>query len=361
MYQPIPFLFFPMKTGKMKSKSNYLRELDQLNQQFCQNAAHFSYEGKEYYTANRTYLPALTYDQSTYRSLISGDGEELLFVLDLDYYGSDLNKVFVTARKINELFGPFFIKFSGQKGFHLISRIVKHSENWQSHRPERIVFEDIQTYFKHIAYGMTKKVKGVTINREEAREKDWVWVDLTMYRKNKTIRTLCIHLKTGLFSVPVSIEKDDLNTILERAALKRDMGIDTIVIPDFGLYGIADPGDELDTNNNGSIDQGKIPGIQKHSKIRVDRFPPCLKKAISIRQPYYPNHFQRFFLATWMLRHGYRREDLLEFIKSLNWLNYDRHKTEIQVDNIIKGRYRYIPELRTDQRGGIMQSIVQIL
>lgn len=328
---------------------DYLRELDQLNQQFCRNAAHFSYEGNEYYTANRTYLSTLTHDQSTYRSLLSGDGEELLFVLDLDYYGPDLSKAFRAAHQINELFGPFFTKFSGQKGFHLISRITKHSRSWQNHRPERTVFSDIHTYFKHIAYGITKKVKDVTIHQEEARKKDQVWVDLTMYRKNKTIRTLCVHLKTGLFSVPISIE-DDLDTILERAALKTDMGINTVVIPDFNLYNIADPRDELN-NTNGSIDQEKIQGIQKHPKIHTTRFPPCLKKIISTKQPQQPNHFQRFFLATWTLRHNHTREDLLQFIKSLNWMNYDKHKTETQVDNIIKGGYRYPSCARINEEG----------
>ena len=331
---------------------DYLSELNELNRRFCEGAEFLRLhvrnpDGSDYWTKDRHSYEDIDPSKEVYRSVAYANGKELLFVIDVDYYGEHLERAFEAAAGLNDAFGGcFFTKFSGSRGFHLISKIDRTAKEWRDHKSERKPYEDIQEYFKHILYKISEHVPGTTIDQEKARRQDLVWLDITMYRKNRLIRGLCVHLGSGLYSVPVSTIRDDLDDILARARLEAPMGISEIEFPEFKLYDLADPKDDIAERIPKKLSAKRFAELGRRfagakEKTLPEKFPPCVKKVISIKPPYHPSHMENYFLCAWLSRHGYNKEEITDIFKGLMGEKYSEKTTQQQVDYIVDKGYRH--------------------
>jgi len=124
-----------------------------------------------------------------YRS-IEGNNH-ILFVVDIDR--NNLNDAFVDAQLIYAHNPDMwdFVKFSGNRGFHLIQKIPLNGRGYD--------YKLLKEKGKQI-----EDILGIEIDRG-------------MFQRNRLIRGYSINFKSGLCSIPVDLEHDNLDDILRRA------------------------------------------------------------------------------------------------------------------------------------------------
>jgi len=176
-----------------------------------------------------------------------------------------------------------------------------------------------------------------------------MWLDVSI-RKDKHIRGLCVNPNSGLhplYSVPIDVQREDADTILEKAQLKAPMNVKKIRIPEFDFYGLADPKDQI-TEESGPVDEKafletvKTGGRQVKGRISPEDFNPCIKKILSMRTPdNKPNHMQMFLLTAYLHRKGYPSEDILCYIRQIFGEEYDETTASSQVKAITGKNYAY--------------------
>jgi hypothetical protein len=326
----------------LKMDENYFYELDRLNKIFCKGYCEIAAQTRDYWKRDLDYVPNVSPKYSLYRSIWDSHG--MLFVVDADGYG-DLKQAFYVMRAVYYLTGcNALVKFSGSKGFHVIQRIDAKSESWKKHADETNAFPNVESYLKATLEGMTRLIKNTTTDEKEARKKNLVCLDAKMFERKRLIRGFSVHLETGLYSVPVFPDEDELEDVLKRARLESPMGLDDVVIPEFNLFGLA----QLSTKDKPSTlrrespsektsvgEKTPSPAFRLKDEANV---PSCIKLMLSKRNQN-PNHSKRFFLVSWLSNQGYSREDILELIRSLGWTDYDSCVTETQVNQILGKDY----------------------
>jgi len=157
---------------------------------------------------------------------------------------------------------------------------------------------------------------------------------------------LCVHLGSGLYSVPMNTVRDDLDEVLERARLEAPMGVSEIEFPEFTLYDLADPKDDIAERIPKKLDAKRFAELGRRyagagEKTLPEEFPPCVKKVISIKPPYRPSHMENYFLCAWLSRHGYGKEEITDVFEDLMGENFSEKTTQQQVDFIVDNDYRY--------------------
>ncbi|MCX6695656.1 MAG: hypothetical protein NTU61_05125, partial [Candidatus Altiarchaeota archaeon] len=376
-----------------------LQQLNLLNKQFCKDALfvrpQFMKKPKtvddkgrveSFYGKDVDEVPDISNEIAVHRVLQDKGGLSMLFPVDLDYYGRNpVEKTLDAAFRIEQTFpGRFFVKYSGNRGMHLICRINREGEEWRKHAEERQKFVDpavgelnkeiakttgsmaaerkarerleerrnqlllqsLKDYFRHVAYRICKHVPGITISQDEAKKKDLIWVDLDI-KEGKLIRGLCVNYNTEdmMYSVPVDVKRDSVKDILERAELKAPANITKIEIPEFKFYDLADPKDDVgDAKVKVDIERIKsgTRGKRQTGKLLKEDFTPCIKKVLAMRAPgEKPNQNQLFLLVTYMNQQGYPKQDILDDIRQIMGPEYNPGIAETKVGFIISKDYRY--------------------
>jgi len=380
-----------------------LQELNLLNKEFCGNALFIrpqfmkkpktvneKGEVESFYGKDVDEVPDISDEVAVHRVLQDKGGLSMLFPVDLDYYGRNpVQKTLDAAFRIEQTFpNKFFMKYSGNRGMHLICRINRQSKAWSEHAQERLqlldltvgeldkeihkiqgsmakerhmrdrliqrkmqlITQSLQSYFRHVAYAICKNIPRFTVSRDEAKARDLIWIDLDI-KEGKLIRGLCVNYNTEdmLYSVPVDVKRDSIESILERAKLKAPMNINKVEIPEFSFYGLANPKDHIETCSHcikPQVDIERIKsgthGKRQSGRLRKEDFLPCVKKVLAMRAPEQkPNQNQLFFLATYMNHQGYPKQDILGDIKQIMGPEYNPSIAETQVSFIISKDYRY--------------------
>jgi hypothetical protein len=375
----------------------YLQSLNRLNQEFCKNALKIRLNSEEKGYQNVSEVPDLTREGvEVHRTLLYEHGKKLLFIPDLDFGFTReereglspgakrdiaLPKAYECMEALSIQFPGWEIKFSGNIGFHPMQVIDLNSKEWIQHRGEReaiyrkyhllekierveaelkkieqstelkthkldyllpererLITKGLNLYLSHVLYAISKHVPKLTVDRDKAVDQKLIWMDLKI-TSDKMIRGYCINLKSGLFSVPADVRRETVDDILERAALEKPMkeGID---IPEFSLYGLADPRDDIpkfrkilettrDEINVGG--QGRIP---------QEKFWPCAKKALSL-EPQQLSQYNSFFICTYLNKAGYSKKEILEVFRRLYREKFKEEEAAKQIAYITGKRYGF--------------------
>jgi hypothetical protein len=201
---------------------------------------------------------------------------------------------------------------------------------------ESIAKRGLNLYLTHVLHAVSKHVKGLTVNQEVAKRQDKVWMDFK-FRDDKMIRGLCINFKSGDYSVPVDLKTDSVEEILERAALKTPIKLKKVEIPEFDLYGLADPKDEIPGLKDVITSPIKPVAVPTgKSKVELENFYPCVKLALSL-EPAQLSQDRAFFITTYLNKSGYTREEIIETFKNIFKQKFSFQITATQVDFILKG------------------------
>lgn len=317
--------------------------LEKLNMDFCAGAREIAIQTNFGWKRNVKTVPALSSDYSIYRSVWNADGS-MLFVVDVDSYGK-FEQAFYVMRAVYYMMGRrALVKSSGNKGVHLTQRIDFNSESWKKHAGEISRFPNVQSYLKATLEGLTKEIKGTTTDEKTARKKKGVCLDRKMLDRKRVIRTFSVHLKTGLYSVPVFPDDDELDDVLERAKLNTSMRLETVEIPEFNLFGLARLPGEGRRSTLARESPPEKPPVEAETQPTTPRLkyegdvPPCVKRLLS-RKGGNPTHPERFFLVSWLNDRGHSKKEILELIRSLHWSDYDANVTDYQVGQIIQRGY----------------------
>lgn len=360
-----------------------LEELNTLNRLFCEGAKSIRLErppqaqGGETIWQNTDSVPDISKEKvAVHRQIFSQDGTKILFIPDLDFYGKSntVQRTYDAGVSLLEVFPKFFVKFSGNIGFHPMQQIDLTSRKWKDHAEERTPYLDrkrideinkeieklghtahdiskrkqlteekesiakrgLNLYLTHVLHAVSKHVKGLTVNQEIAKRQDKVWMDFK-FRDDKMIRGLCINFKSGDYSVSVDLKTDSVDDILERAALKTPIEQRKVEIPEFDLYGLADPNDEIPGLKD--VLTAPIKPVAMPSgkgKVAPENFYPCVKLALSL-EPAQLNQDRAFFITTYLNKSGYTREEIIETFKKIFKQKFNQDTTTKQVDYILRG------------------------
>jgi len=372
-----------------------LERLNELNRLFCSNALKIRLRRGEFWE-NTDVIPDISKEGvEVHRSIINSDGTELLFIPDLDFYServdTRVDRTYECMHSLSTQFPGWEIKFSGNVGFHPMQKIDLRSKKWADNKGERdaiyekygllkklekveeeiqklggkatlntdktqylfkererIATKGLNQYMTHVLYGLSKHVSGVTVDQDQAKKQDLVWMDLKI-TSDKLIRGYCINHKSGLYSVPADPKTEELDDILEKAALQKDITQISVDIPEFSLYGLADPRDDipnLEKTVETTRDEVKVAG---KGKVAQDKFWPCMKKALSL-EPNQLSQHRAFFICTYMNKAGYSKKEILHTFEKLYKEKYNEAKAREQVDFIVGKGYGFAncPTIRDD-------------
>ena len=186
----------------------------------------------------------MPYHVSLSKSLIN----EYLFVIEIDSHtpqqGKKIMKAILDYSKDKQ---EFFCKYSGNKGFHIMCRIV-NNDHTKAIMKER-GFNDVYTYAKAILISIYEGIKyddkrnpdgvRVSLAKEESDiDARVAWLDIGVHQSNHMVRGLySYHFKSKRFSIPIDLSWS-VETIIENSKFKNieetfNINLD---IPEFVCY-----------------------------------------------------------------------------------------------------------------------------
>lgn len=283
---------------------------------------------------------------SLHHGMTSTKLDEYMLTIDID--ASSLTRACEIASLIKEEINiDFFIKYSGNTGLHLMTRIVGNDKIIEALRKRK--FQSVRMFAKSVIIDIFKRLDDprLTLSPElKTASKDKILLDLQIHRPKHLIRSLwSLHEKSNLYSIP--IEPDWSPTMIRKMATRENMDqlpID-MEIPIFSnlKYGRSSV-IEYQKRANGDLPpvrdiETSSPALKVLIKY-VEESPSCIRAVLATPAA---SHSLRFWVSVKLMNVGFNWSLIKAFWKKVLTKNkyehfiYDEEQT---IDSIRSKRYR---------------------
>ena len=267
------------------------------------------------------------------RNLFCENGD-FIFYLDVENHKTkSLKEMIKSSYEIAKIVDSgfpkqFSTKFSG-RGFHMCTLIKNNVKIIKFLKENKI--ETIYDFCKGVAYGIASHLK-ISFD----------WFDTQQMNKNGMIRGFCVNNKAILndkimYSVPINLQNDDLNSIINKSLLLKDFN-DEFVLPEFDLFDFYK---SIPMENERMEKRLLILNLKDAIVplyIDTKMFAICIQKLIEKGKKEVLGNKERYILISVLLQIPYPPVDVMRFFRQYLILEtFDKMWRENQIAQVYHG------------------------